>query len=131
MRSAVLVIALQGALALRLVPIGMLAPSMSRPRSAQVCLGKGVIPGIDADEVEECVVQSENPAEASACADPPLDPKRPKLAKWEIQGYKATGEGKGPTNCRRGTHGLDECLAEAENAGETADCYEDYGVAPP
>ena len=69
-----------------------------------------------------------NAAEASACADPPS--KKVKLAKWEIPGYLETGEGKKPT-CRRGTHGLDECLAEAGNAQETADCYEDYGVKPP
>jgi hypothetical protein len=131
MRSIAFVAVLHGSLALQLGGMGPLARATSQSRFLPVRLSKGIIPGFDADEVENCVVESENPAEAAACADPPADPTRPKLSKWEIPGYLSSDEGRGPTNCRRGTHGLDECLAEAENAKETADCYEDYGVAPP
>ena len=82
---------------------------------------------------EECVVDAENAAEAEACKDPPLK-RVVKMPKWEIDGYAESGAkrpGAPNPNCRRGTHGLDECLAESESAQETADCYADYGATPP
>lgn len=127
MRAMIAAVALQAAVAMNLGIHVHHRPS-GRPH---ILLSEGVIPGVDADEVENCVVEAENPAEASACADPPLDPNRPKLAKWEIEGYLDSGEGNPQVDGRRGTHGLDECLAEAENAQETADCYADYNVTPP
>ena len=82
--------------------------------------------------VEECIVDAENASEAAACKEPPLE----KVAKVDgkIKGYAESGAkrpGAANPNCRRGTHGLDECLAESESAEETADCYADYGASPP
>jgi hypothetical protein len=82
---------------------------------------------------EECIVDAESAAEADACKDPPLK-QVVKMGKWEIDGYAESGAkrpGAPNPNCRRGTHGLDECLAESESAEETADCYADYGASPP
>ena len=124
----VLALALPSALAWQLAGRCPLVRPVAHARGAVSRMSEGAIPGVDPDEVEQCVVESENPAEAAACADPPLDPERIKADKWDIPGYLATGEGKGPTGCRRGTHGLEECLAEAENAKETEDCFDDYGV---
>lgn len=75
---------------------------------------------------EECVVDAESAEEIQACAEPftdsPITGLEPIVGE-PLKGYS--------TSCRRGTHGLEECLAESENAQQTADCYEDYSVAPP
>jgi len=78
------------------------------------------------DRLLECVVDAESAEEIAACAEPPTD--SPITGLEPIVGEPLKGI---KSSCRRGTHGLEECLAESEDAQQTADCYEDYGVAPP
>lgn len=154
--GVIMLLCLQGALSLH---IGVTQPRrLSQPRRAQVIAREPVKPvcalhlctsqpkdptqtstsvhrsfaHAQVVDTDECIVEAENPAEAEECLAPATE-RPPRADKWDIDGYLPKGDGKGMPSgsCRRGTHGLEECLAEAENADQTADCYEDYGVAPP
>ena len=149
MRCLLIVLVVQGVVSLQLGVVHLRQPAPSR---ALVVLSE-VLLANDASAIrdcesshkmgvraqnpvvseEECIVNAENAAEAEACKDPPLK-RVVKMPNREIDGYAESGAkrpGAPNPNCRRGTHGLDECLAESENAQEIADCYADYGATPP
>ena len=83
-------------------------------------------PATQAQGVDECIVDAENAAELSACADP-ADPSLAPTAGATVTGSGVSVSAESKRKALMGPAGsLQECLSEAEGGAEVDECKLDY-----
>ena len=128
MRTQPLVLLAFAALASALLPTARPYTYTTPTRSSRTGQPLLAEPSAQAQSIDECVVDAENAAELSACADP----ADPSLAPTAFPGatFKAASTAVSAESKRKALMGpagsLQECLSEAEGGAEVDECNLDY-----